>query len=196
LFSGRLGSRYLFCGFIMLLLCFWHVVPGWSAGVSDCLAIKTEWEGMLQELKIRLQEFQALQQMHVEKIIQRPLVDKGENKSIARQVFEALQQKNELLNTKRGECRDLAASEERVFGQFQECVQSGQLKEKELKALAKKRQSFIDKVQISLAEVQEVEGKDTAIPYSEAMRDQDPYARSVNNYWQNYQQMYRRWWGQ
>jgi hypothetical protein len=171
-------------------------MPGWSASDSDCSAVKTQWEGLLQELKNRLQEFQALQQTQVEKIIQRPHVDKGENRSIARQVFEALQQKDELLNTKRRECRDLVASEDRAFGQFQECVQSGQLKEKEVKALAKKRQSFIDKLQISLAEVQEVEGKDTAIPYSEAMRDQDPYARSVNNYWQNYQQMYRRWWGQ
>lgn len=120
--SRRLGSRYLFCGFILFLLCFSCVVPGWSAGDSDCSAVKTQWEGLLQELKNRLQEFQALQQTHVEKIIQRPLVDKGENRSIARQVFEALQQKDELLNTKRRECRELVASEDRAFGQFQECV--------------------------------------------------------------------------
>ncbi len=160
---------------------------------GDCSAARTRWEGVFQDLRTKLQDFQAIQQTHVEKIAQRPLIDRSENKSIARQVSEALQLKEDLLNAKRKECGNLINLEGQAFNEFQDCAQG--TKDKDFKNIAKKRQAIIDKGQISISEVQEVEGKDTIIPYNDAMQDQDPYARSVNNYWQNYQQMYKRWWG-
>jgi hypothetical protein len=68
-------------------------------------------------------------------------------------------------------------------------------KDKDIKNLAKNRQGLIEKAVVAIAEVREVEGKETFVPY-DTMADPDPYRRSVNNYWQNYQQMYRRFWGQ
>jgi len=100
-----------------------------------------------------------------------------------------------LLNSRRQECRALLNLENEAFNEFQGCLQNSRgSKDKDTKNLAKKRQSLIEKVILTLSEVREVEGKDTILPYSESM-NHDPYRRSVNNYWQSYQQMYRRWWG-
>jgi hypothetical protein len=160
---------------------------------GDCPAARTKWEGVFQELRLKLQEFQAIQQTHVEKIVQRPLIDRSDGKSIARQVSQALQVKEDMLSARRKDCLNLLNAEAQAFNEYQDCVAGG--RDKEFKNIAKKRQGLVEKGQVTISEIQEVEGKDTIIPYSDAMNDQDPYARSVNNYWQNYQQMYRRWWG-
>ncbi len=110
---------------------------------------------------------------------------------------EGLQAKEDLLNTKRQECRNIMNLENQAFNEFQSCLQNSRgAKDKDAKNLAKKRQSLLEKTMITLSEVREVEGKEGTLPYSESMQ-QDPYNRSVNNnHWQSYQQMYRRWWGQ
>ncbi len=86
------------------------------------------------------------------------------------------------------------SQEAELFTRLQECLKSDRTaKDKDVKNLAKMRQALIDKAVVATAEVREVEGRETVLPYSDAMRDD--YSRSVNNYWQGYQQMYRRWGG-
>lgn len=187
---SRLSCVALLAAFLVLGLC----APCWSQ--DDCASSRAKWEQVFQDLRNKLQEFVTIQQTPVERVIQRPLVERVEGKSIARQVSEGLQAKEDLLNTKRQECRNMMNLENQAFNEVQGCVQSSRgSKDKDAKNLVKKRQSLIEKAVIALSEVREVEGKDSVLPYSESMQ-QDPYSRNVNNYWQGYQQMYRRWWGQ
>ena len=163
---------------------------------GDCSSAQKRWEQLFQELRDKIQDYSTIQQTSLERLTQRPIVDRTERKTIARQVSEAIQIKEEILNGKRKECRSVLDLEERAFAEFQRCADNGRgSKDKDVKNLIKKRQAFVEKAAISISEVREVEGKDTSLPYVEAMRDQDPYRQSVNNQWQNYQQMYRRWWG-
>jgi hypothetical protein len=163
---------------------------------DDCSSSRAKWEQVFQDLRGKLQEFAVIQQTPVERVIQRPLVERVEGKTIARQVAEGLQAKEDLLNAKRQECRNVMNLENQTFNEFQGCLQNSRgTKDKDAKNFAKKRQSLIEKAVLALSEVREVEGKDGALPYSESMQ-QDPNNRSANNYWQNYQQMYRKWWGQ
>lgn len=164
-------------------------------GQDDCASSRAKWEQASQDLRGRLQDFISIQQTPVERIIQKPLVERVESKSIARQVSEGLQAKEDLLNAKRQECRTVMNHENQAFSEYQSCLQNSRSsKDKDAKGIAKKRQGLIDKAILTLSEVREVEGKDTILPYSESM-NHDPYRRSVNNYWQSYQQMYRKWWG-
>jgi len=155
------------------------------------------WEKLFQELRDRIQDYSTIQQASLERLSQRPIVDRTEGKTIARQISEAIQVKEEMLNGKRKECKNLMELEEQAFAEFQRCADSGRgSKDKDVKNLMKKRQAYVEKAAITISEVREVEGQDTTLPYYEAMRDQqDPYRQSVNNQWQNYQQMHRRWWG-
>jgi len=103
-----------------------------------------------------------------------------------------LQIRENILSQKRNECKEIMNQEEQLFTKLQECLKSGgTTKEKDAKNLAKWRQALIDKAVVAVAEVREVEGRETVLPYSEA---RDDYSRN-NNYWQSYEQMYRRWGG-
>jgi len=170
-----------------------------SSGFSEgpdarCIAAKQKWEQVLQALKEKLQIYMSIQQTPAERIVQRPILDAGANKTIAKQISDALEAKEEVLNAKRKECRNLLNIEGQVFAEVQECLNISQSKDKNIKHILKNRQALVDKAVVTIAEVREVEGKETFVPY-DAMGDPDPYRRSVNNYWQNYQQMYRQWWG-
>jgi hypothetical protein len=161
---------------------------------GDCSSAQIRWEQLFQELRDKIQDYSTIQQTSLERLTQRPIVDRTERKTIAKQVSEAIQIKEEMLNGKRKECRELLDREGQAFAKLQRCAENGRAsKDKEAKNLVKRRQTFVDKAVIALSEVREVEGKDT-LQY-DAMRDQDPYRQSYNNQWQNYQQMYRRWWG-
>ncbi len=182
---------------MFLSLFFILVLSGPCLSQDDCNPSRTKWEQLFQDLRVKVQEFATIQQTPVERVIQRPLVERVEGKTIARQVSEGLQAKEDLINTKRQECRNMINLENQAFNEFQTCLQNSRgSKDKDTKNLAKKRQGLLEKAVITLSEVREVEGKEGALPYSESMQ-QDPYNRSVNNnHWQSYQQMYRRWWGQ
>jgi len=176
------------------------VVTITSPGLSDdsdarCTAAKGRWEQILQDLKDKLQSYTSIQQTPVDRVLQRPILDTSENKTIAKQISDALEAKEEILNTKRQECRNLLNVESQVYTEVQGCLNTKNSKDKDLKNMMKSRQALVEKAALAIAEVREVEGKETFVPY-DAMGDPDPYRRSVNNYWQNYQQMYRRWWGQ
>lgn len=162
----------------------------------QCVALKDKWEKLHHELKEKLQGFVSIQQLPVDRIIQRPLVSNDPAKTIARQIGDALQVKEDMLSEKRRDCFKLVDEENQLFEELQECLSSSRnAKNKDFGSLQKNRRALLDKMVMTLAEVREVEGKETILPYSEASGQGDPYRQSVNNYWQNYQQMYRRWWG-
>ncbi len=161
---------------------------------SDCVQLKTEWEQLYQEMKNKVDAFAALEQSPVERIIKRPIVDPNESKTIAAQVSSALQVKEDLLTAQRKEMRNLISIETKLFNEAQRCTQNEKSsKNKDMANISKKRRALLDKLNIALAEVKEVEGRETVMPYSEAA-GQDQYRRSVNNQWPN-QDPYRRWWG-
>jgi len=163
---------------------------------QQCMALKDKWERLHHELKEKLQGFVSIQQLPVDRIIQRPLVSNDQAKTIARQIGDALQVKEDMLSEKRRDCVKLIDEENQLFEELQECFSSSRsAKNKDYASLQKSRRAILEKMVMTLAEVQEVEGRETMLPYSEASGHNDPYRQSVNNYWQNYQQMYRRWWG-
>ena len=185
---GRIISSLLA---ILLISGAWSVCPADDADLR-CTVAKEKWEQIVQQLKEKLNNYATIQQTPVERILQRPVLDRTSNKTIAKQIAEALQVKEDMLNATRKECRNIMNLENQAFGEVQECVNRKGSKDKDVKNLAKNRQSFLDKATIVLAEVREVEGKETFSPYAEGGYDPDPYRRSVNNQWQ----MYRQWWGQ
>jgi len=185
-------SLFLMCSILAVL----SAVESCPAQGVDpqCADMLNRWEKATEELKDKLQSYSAIQGIPVERVVQRPIVSDRPGRTIALQISEAVQVKEDLLNAKRAECRNVMNLENQAFNELQECVQSVKSsKHKDFGNLSKKRRAYIDKVVLSIAEVREVEGQETALPYETA--NQDPYSRSVNNYWQNYQQMYRGWWG-
>jgi hypothetical protein len=196
--DGRVLNRLLvpLVSILSLISLVALICPPCYAQDGGCSSAQMRWEQIFQELRDRIQDYSTVQQASLERLTQRPLVDRTEGKTIARQISEAIQVKEEMLNGKRKECQTLLDREEQAFAEFQRCGDNSRgSKDKEIKNLVKKRQAFVEKAAIALSDVREVEGKDTMVPYDEVMRDQDPYRQSVNNQWQNYQQMYRRWWG-
>ncbi|MGB6063335.1 MAG: hypothetical protein WBG50_00905 [Desulfomonilaceae bacterium] len=162
---------------------------------ASCSSARARWEERFQELRDRIQDYSTIQQTSLERLTQHPLVDRTEGKTIAKQISEAILVKDQMLSAKRKECQKLLALEDQAFAEFKRCAGSGRgSRDKEVRNLIKKRQGFVEKAMVALAEVREVEGKGT-LPYMETMRNQDPYRQSWNNQWQN-QQMYRNgWWG-
>ena len=177
---------------VMLLLLI-HVVPVSAQEVDpQCMPLKSRWEQAYQEIKDRLDKFNALEQTPVEKITNKPLVSATKGKTIAAQVSEGLAEKEELLKSIRKETRNLMGSENKLFNELQQCSQSVKSsKNKDFSSIVKKRKALLDKALVCLTEVREVEGKETVMPYTEAS-GQDAYRRSVNNQWQNYN---RGYWG-
>jgi hypothetical protein len=177
---------------ILVLLSLISVVPSQSQNLSsDCDAIRDEWEQSMSRLKDKVQEISSVQQTSAARLADRPPVEANSSKTIAKQIGDALQVKENILAHKRNECKQIMNQEGQLFTKLQECLKSGRsTKDKDVKNLVKRRQALIDKAVVASAEVHEVEGRETVLPYSEA---RDYYNRSFNNYWQSYQQMYRRW---
>ena len=180
---------------ILVLLSLISVVPSQSENLDPtCGAILDDWEQSLNMLKDKVQEVSSVQQTSAARLADKPSVDSNTSQTIAKQIGDALQAKENILSRKRNECKEIMNQEEQLFTKLQECLKNSRTtKDKDVKNLAKRRQALIDKAVVTVAEVREVEGRETVLPYSEATRDD--YSRSVNNYWQSYQQMYRRWGG-
>jgi hypothetical protein len=164
---------------------------------AACAEAVDQWGKIYQQLDQKLTDFSAIQQTRVERLVQHPLFETGAGKTIAKQIADALQAKEDILNVKRRECRETMNLEQRAYSQLQDCLGNGKdSRFKDAKKLVKQRNALLEKATLVLAEVKEVEGKDTNLPYTEAMRGQQDYGRGgSNSQWQNYQQMYRRWWG-
>ncbi len=190
-------SLLLTMGFVLVLIAAFGS-PCRSQGTdAACAAAIDRWGKIYQQLDQKLTDFSVIQQTRAERIVQHPLYEAASGKTIAKQISDALQAKEDMLNSKRQECREMIDLEQRAFSQLQECVGNGKdSRHKDAKKLVKQRNALLEKATMVLAEVKEVEGKDTGMPYTEAMRGQQDYGRGgPNGYWQNYQQMYRRWWG-
>ncbi len=162
---------------------------------TTCTDRRNHWEKVVKDLQENLQSYSAIAQTPVERIVHRPLVDPRAGKTIAAQVAEALQIKEDLLNAKRKECRSILDMENQAFAEFEKCADAAKRKNKDLTKLAKQRKSLIEKAILMLSEVREVQGEETYSPYSQSAKYYDPY-RGGNGYYQNYQQNYGgRWWG-
>lgn len=179
---------------ILVLLSLISAVPSQSENPgSNCGAIRAEWEQSSNRLKDKIQEISSVQQTSAVRLADKPPVESNSPKTIAKQISDALQVKENILSQKRNECKEIMNLEEQLFTKLQECLKSsGTTREKDTKNLTKWRQALIEKAVVAAAEVREVEGRETALPYSEA---RDDYSRNMNNYWQSYQQMYRRFGG-
>lgn len=190
------ASHTLLPGIIAMMFVVIAVSPCFSqSSEASCDALRDKWEQTLKGLKDKMDELAEIQNTPVERIIRRPLVVQGpQTKTVARQISEAMQIKEDMLNERRKICRELVDLEEQVFGPYRDCLndlRGGGKKEAE--KIAKKRRTVLDKTVVALAEVREVEGRDSAMPYSQAWRGQDFSRRGGG--WQGYQQQYRGWWG-
>jgi hypothetical protein len=147
----------------------------------------------LQDLKEKLDDFEAIRRTPVERLIKRPLVEAGVDKSIARQVSEALQMKEDMLNEKRKECLNILNLEEQTFTEVERCApvdRSGG--KKDIKRLAGQRGKLIQRARTAIAETQEVEGKDGYSHYVDSWKNpSDFYGRGPGSNWQNYRQTYQ-----
>ena len=161
---------------------------------TDCEQVKGQWEQLYQDMKDKLDGFTSLEQTPIERIIKKPIVNPGSSETIAAQISHALQVKEDLLISKRKELRNLISVEAKLFSELQHCLQAEKSsRHKDTPNILKKRKALLDKAVITMAEVKEIEGRETVMPYSEAA-GQDQYRRSVYNQWQN-QGQYRGWWG-
>jgi hypothetical protein len=188
-------SRVAFTLLVSLAVLVGLAGPGLSEETDPaCAARMAKWEQITQDLQEKFNAYATIQHTPAERIIQRPLVESGQGKSIAKQISEALQAKEDLLGTRRKDCRNLLDLENQAFEELRGCIENRKSsKNKDSSKIAKKRRSLVDKISLAISEVREVEGKDNGLVYTNDF--QDPYGRNLNSYWQNYQQMYRRWWG-
>lgn len=185
IFAAALACQLVFLGLVM---------PCHSQDAdSQCEGLKSKWERTIQDLNVTLQEYEEAQRCPLEKIVGRPLVDFSAGKTIARQISEAIQAKESLLNAKRDLCRDILNRESQAYGELELCVRSKGVDRqgKFLKKIEKNRKHIVEKARLAIVAVRAVEGHDTNV-YSQAY--QAPQGQ-YNGYWQQYQQMYRGYWG-
>lgn len=191
----RLGIRFIAAGAVVCVVALLGAVTDCLSQESEsqCANLRSQWERHVQDLNNSLNSYLALQKAPLEQVTQRPLVDHSEGKTIATQISEAIQAKEKLLSAKRKECRNILNLEDKAFAEFEKCAMNGALGKKDKRAftnIQKERKKLVDKAVLSITEVRAVEGQHTVT--SQAY--QDPY-RSQQNYWGNYQQMYRGYWG-
>lgn len=160
----------------------------------QCAAVKAKWEQAIKDLKEKVDEYEAAQRIPLEKIVQRPLVERDVEKTIARQVSEAIEAREAILNAKRKECLNALNLEDQIYATFEQCFQKGQRsKNKQDQQLLSKRRSLVQNARIKIAEVREVEGKDHFPQYVDTWRNLQGYGdRGVADYWQR---MYQGYWG-
>jgi hypothetical protein len=183
---------------ISMVLVLATCAPGMAqSSGSSCASAVERWTRITQQLEEKINELNKIQQVPVERIVQRPLLEGPPGKTMAQRISDALQVKDDLINVKRRECHDVLALEGQLFSDAESCLSEGRdSRNKDAKKLLKHRSALVEKAAMALADVKEVEGKETGMPYSEVMRDpQNGNRGGPNGYWQSYQQMYRRWWG-
>jgi len=164
--------------------------PSWArAADPECGGTVERWERIIHDLKVKIDEFRNVQRTPLERVLDRSVVEMGASKSIARQVAEAIQVKEELLNQKRKECRTLLDAENDLFSRVERCAEAeGGSKKSEVKRLVKQRSTVVQGAITALAEVREVEGKESYTQYVDTWRGQPGFrgGRPGGNYWQAY----------
>jgi hypothetical protein len=191
----KLGSRTVFAVAVACqIVVFGLVLPSHSQDFdAQCEGLKTKWERTVQDLNAKLQEYEEIRRCPLEKVVKRPLVDFSSGKTIAKQISDAIQAKDSLLASKRKLCQDVLTTEGQAYNELVQCVRAkGNDKQaRVLKKIEKNRKQVVEKAKLAIVAVREVEGHDTT-GYSQAY--QSGYGRD-NGYWQQYQQMYRGYWG-
>jgi len=188
----RIEGGFLFGAIAVFALLLTVVAPpcGAEAPVSCSTALQ-KWDTVMDVVEKKLQEYQVLQQTSLEQVVRRPLVDRNENKTIARQISEAIQAKEELLAQKRKECLTLLNQEKDLFDHVERCSKGDSAGDREFRRLEKKRQRLVSRAVVLVAEVREVQGQEDYAHYADYSRQQNYY----DNQWRNQQQMYMRSWG-
>ncbi len=161
---------------------------------SGCDASRVRWEDTVKDLKSRISEYKAIKETPLNRVTGHALVSKDADKSIARQIEEAIQEKEELLSKKRRECYKALTQENEAFSVFRQCYgEAGGKNRRAVKRLDSKRLKLIKQTQIDLAEVREVEGKERHYPqYVDYWRGQPHmYNGRMSDPWQYYRQLYR-----
>ena len=163
--------------------------------LSDCSAAVGRWKAVADELQEKLKEFNSIKGTPVENIIKRPLVDRGSGHTISKQIAQALQVKEDLLNEKRKECRNLLAREEKAFAELEVCVKPAKnSKIRDVKQLEKKREKLVKDTIITVAEVREVKGSEDYAQYYDPSRPGFSYSGGPGSYWERQQEMFMRYW--
>lgn len=186
---------FLVAGPAALVMAFAAATPTFSQEADpQCASVKAKWELAIKELKEKLDDYEAAQRVPLERLVQRPLVERSIEKTIARQVSEAIEAKEAILSAKRKECLNMLNLEDQIYTDFEHCLQTGpRSKNKQDQQLISKRRSLVQKARISIAEVREVEGKDHFPQYVDTWRGPPGYGdRGVADYWQR---MYQGYWG-
>lgn len=163
--------------------------PSWARDPDpECSTVLERWERITHDLRVKLDELRNVQRTPMERMIDRPLIESGTNKSIARQVADALQVKDDLLKKIRKECRTLLDTENELFARAERCLEADTgSKKSEGKRLSKQRTAVIQNALAAIAEVREVEGKDSYTQYMDPWRGQSSWrGRPGANYWQVY----------
>lgn len=165
----------------------------------DCPTVLQQWEALYDDLKNSLSEYEKLEKTSIKRIIDRPVVDTASTQTIAAQVAQALAVKEKMLKDQRNHCRNLIKLENEAFDILQSCTKQDLSAEEKraVKKINKRRKRLIKKVQLKVAEVREVRGKEMDYSYVGYYNNQQqaPHGRNAGGYWNHYQQMYQRWWG-
>jgi hypothetical protein len=165
---------------------------------SACETSRVRWEDTVKDLKSRISEYDAIKETPLTRVTGRPLVSKDADKPIARQIAEAIQEKEGLLSKKRRECYKALTQENEAFSAFRQCYGDAAGKNRRAaKRLDAKRLKLIKQARIDLAEVREVEGKEQHYPqYVDYWRGQPRmYNGRMGDPWQYYRQLYRGYYG-
>jgi hypothetical protein len=162
---------------------------------SDCDAARVRWEDAVKGFKSRIGEYKAIKKTPLTRITGRALVSKSAAEPIARQIAEAIREKERLLSNKRRECYKALTQENEAFSLFRRCYADAVGKgRRAAKRLASKRLKLIKQARVDLAEVREVEGKVQRYPqYVDYWRGQpNMYDNGrMSDPWQYYRQLYR-----
>ncbi len=191
-------TRRIWTALIAIVIVSGLVVPGWTADDKTiCAEAENRWEQALHDLKQAVADFEKLRETPVAKIIQRPIVDRAVEKSIAAQVSDAMEAKEKLLDEKRESCRSMMTAEEQAFNALDRCMaEAGEAKGRDFRRLTRKRERVVKSVRVKIALVREVEGKDDYSYYADSWRNPNNYYnQNMNQYWRSYQRMYQQYWG-
>lgn len=167
-----------------------------------CASVVGPWEQVYRDLKAKLAELKSLEQAPASRFINKPLVDPQADKTIARQVSEALEAKEALLETRRKECQYLVELEKTLFSKAEPCLQSADAAAKRSKNAKnsgrniKERNSLVNEAAMVMVNVKEVDGKEQFYPEEGGYppNPMDPSMGGQRSAWQNYMNMYRGFW--
>ncbi len=203
-FSNTSRRAVIFLALVVSALTMAPSGPSYSQETGPvCASVVGPWEQVYRDLKAKLAELKSLEQAPASRFINRPLVDLQTDKTIAKQVSEALEAKEALLETRRKECQQLVELEKTLFNKAGPCLQAADAASKRSRNAKnssrniKERNSLLNEVFMASVNVREVEGREQFYPEEGGYppNAMDPAAgQGQRSAWQNYMNMYRGFW--